>query len=58
MLLPGGAKSARNLTGALDTLAAVLPHAHRVTLPRTGHTAAGNSGKPELVAAQLRAFFS
>jgi pimeloyl-ACP methyl ester carboxylesterase len=58
VLLLGGAKSARNLTTALDALAAVLPRAHRVTLPRTGHTAADNSGKPELVAAQLRAFFS
>jgi len=29
-----------------------------VTLPRAGHTAAGNGGKPDLVAAELRAFFS
>jgi hypothetical protein len=41
-------------------LKAHAPHhiAFRVTLPGTGHTAADNSGKPELVAAQLRAFFS
>lgn len=58
VLLLGGSKSARNLTAALDGLAAVLPRARRVTLPGAGHTAADNSGKPELVAAQLRAFFS
>jgi pimeloyl-ACP methyl ester carboxylesterase len=56
-LLLGGSKSARNLTAALDGLSAVLPGARRVTLPRAGHTAADNGGKPELVAAQLRAFF-
>lgn len=58
VLLLGGSKSARNLTAALDGLGAVLPRARRVTLPRAGHTAADNGGKPELVAAQLRAFFS
>lgn len=58
VLLLGGSKSARNLTATLDGLSAVLPRARRVTLPGTGHTAADNSGKPELVAAQLRAFFS
>jgi hypothetical protein len=57
VLLLGGSKSARNLTVALDGLSAALPAARRVTLPRAGHTAAGNRGKPELVAAQLRAFF-
>ena len=58
VLLLGGARSARNLTAALDGLSAVLPRARRVTLPGTGHTAADNGGKPELVAAQLQAFFS
>ena len=58
VLLLGGARSARNLTAAMDGLSAVLPRARRVTLPGTGHTAADNSGKPELVAAQLQAFFS
>jgi pimeloyl-ACP methyl ester carboxylesterase len=58
VLLLGGARSARNLTAALDGLSAVLPRARRVTLPGAGHTAADNSGKPELVAAQLQAFFS
>jgi pimeloyl-ACP methyl ester carboxylesterase len=58
VLLLGGSRSARNLAAALDGLSAVLPRARRVTLPRAGHTAADNRGKPELVAAQLRAFFS
>lgn len=58
MLLLGGSKSARNLTAALDGLSAVLPSARRVTLPRVGHAAAANTGKPELVAAQPRTFFS
>ena len=58
VLLLGGSRSARNLTAPLDGLSAVLPRARRVTLPGTGHTAADNSGKPELVAAQLQAFFS
>jgi pimeloyl-ACP methyl ester carboxylesterase len=58
VLLLGGARSARNLGAALDGLSTVLPSARRGTLPGTGHTAADNSGKPELVAAQLQAFFS
>jgi pimeloyl-ACP methyl ester carboxylesterase len=58
VLLLSGAKSARNLTAALDGLNAVLPSASRVTLPGAGHTAADNGGKPQLVAAELRAFFS
>jgi len=58
VLLIGGARSARNLTATLDRLSAVLPGTRRVTLPRTGHTAADNSGKPGLVATQLRTFFS
>ena len=58
VLLLGGAKSARNLAAALDGLGAVFPGARRVTLPGVGHTAADNGGKPELVAAELRAFFS
>ena len=58
VLLLGGSRSARNLTAALDGLSGVLRRGRRVTLPGTGHTAPDNSGKPELVAAQLRAFFS
>lgn len=58
VLLLGGTKSARNLTATLDELSAVMPHARRVTLPGVGHTAADNGGKPDLVAAQLREFFT
>jgi hypothetical protein len=41
----------------LNGLEPVLPHVRRVTLPGVGHLAADNSGKPQLVAEQLRAFF-
>lgn len=58
VLLLGGSRSARNLTAPLDGLSAMLPRADRVTLPRAGHTAPSNNGKPQLVAAHLRAFFS
>jgi pimeloyl-ACP methyl ester carboxylesterase len=58
VLLLGGSSSAWNLGAALDGLSAALPRARRVILPRAGHTAADNRGKPGLVAAQLRAFFS
>ena len=47
-----------HLTATLDGLSAVLPHARRVTLRGLGHTAADNGGKPDLVAAQLREFFT
>jgi len=57
VLLLGGSMSARNLAAPLDGLSAVLPRADRVTLPRAGHTAPSNNGKPQLVAAHLRAFF-
>jgi pimeloyl-ACP methyl ester carboxylesterase len=56
VLLLGGSRSARNLTAALDGLSAVLPRAARITLPRAGHTAPSNNGKPQLVAVHLRAF--
>ncbi len=57
VLLLGGSRSARNLAAPLDGLSAVLPRAGRVTLPRAGHTAPSNNGKPKLVAAHLRALF-
>jgi pimeloyl-ACP methyl ester carboxylesterase len=57
VLLLGGAKSAQDLKAALDGLAAVLPHARRVTLPGVGHTAAADTGTPDLLAAELRIFF-
>jgi pimeloyl-ACP methyl ester carboxylesterase len=57
VLLLGGSKSARNLTASLDGLSEALPLAERVILPRVGHTAADNSGHPDLVATELRRFF-
>jgi pimeloyl-ACP methyl ester carboxylesterase len=58
VLLLGGNKSGRFLRAALDDLQAVLPNAKRVELKGIGHLAADNSGKPELVAQELRLFFA
>jgi pimeloyl-ACP methyl ester carboxylesterase len=58
VLLLGGSRSARNLTASLDGLSRVLPHARRVVLRGTGHTAPDNSGQPGRVAAELHRFFS
>ena len=57
LLLMGGARSHQELRRGLDSFAALVPHAKRVTLGDAGHVAADNNGKPELVAAHLRAFF-
>ena len=56
VLLMGGTRSNRPLTATLDGLSRVLPNARRVVLPRVGHTAADNSGRPFLVARPLLAF--
>ena len=58
VLLLGGSKSAPYLRHALDALGGVLPNAQRIELPGVGHLAADNGGKPEIVATELRAFFS
>jgi pimeloyl-ACP methyl ester carboxylesterase len=58
VLLLGGAKSASFLGAPLDALERILPRATRVELPRAGHLAADNHGKPEVVAAALRRFFT
>jgi pimeloyl-ACP methyl ester carboxylesterase len=58
VLLLGGSRSARFLKVALDGLSTTLPHSRRVELPRVGHLAADNDGKPALVARELRRFFS
>jgi pimeloyl-ACP methyl ester carboxylesterase len=57
VLLLGGSRSPAYLHRSLDVLAGILPRCTRVQLPGVGHTAADNSGKPELVARELRAFF-
>ena len=56
ILLMGGEKSNPFLKKSLDALNAALPNAQRVILPNTGHTAAANSGKPELIAGELITF--
>ena len=57
MLLLGGSKSPAYLRRSVDVLAGLLPRCTRVQLQGVGHIAADNSGKPELVARELRAFF-
>lgn len=57
VLLLGGSKSARNLTASLDGLARTFPNARRRTIRGAGHTAADNSGKPHVVAEELKLFF-
>jgi pimeloyl-ACP methyl ester carboxylesterase len=58
VLLLGGSQSPRYLRRTLDALEEVLPHVRRVELAGVGHVAADNSGKPELVARELRRFFA
>jgi pimeloyl-ACP methyl ester carboxylesterase len=58
VLLLGGSRSAPYLKYALDRLETVLLQTRRVELPRVGHLAAENGGKPAMVAAALRRFFS
>ncbi len=59
ILLLGGTKSARSLTGSLDGLARVLPTAKKVVLAGAGgHTAPDNSGQPDRVAAELLGFLA
>jgi hypothetical protein len=41
----------------LDALSNILPNVERVELAGLGHGAAVDSGKPELVAQELRRFF-
>jgi pimeloyl-ACP methyl ester carboxylesterase len=58
VLLLGGTRSPAYLKKALLGLERVLPRVRRIDFPRVGHLAADNSGKPALVAAELRRFFS
>jgi pimeloyl-ACP methyl ester carboxylesterase len=56
-LLLGGDRSPAYLKRVLNGLEPVLPRVKRVTLSGVGHLAADNTGKPALVAAELRKFF-
>jgi pimeloyl-ACP methyl ester carboxylesterase len=58
VLLLGGSRSPAYLRRSLDVLAELLPCCSRVQIDGVGHTAADNSGKPEPVARELRAFFA
>lgn len=65
VLMLGGSKSPPYLKLALDDLEKILPNAKRIEFPGLGHAAAWNydkqrnpDGKPELVAQELRRFFS
>lgn len=57
VLLLGGSRSHKFLRIALDALSKVLPNSIRIEFPRIGHLASDNSGKPELVAVELKRFF-
>jgi len=57
ILLLEGEKSHPILQKSLDGLHIALPDAKRVMLPNVGHIAAHNSGKPALVANELKVFF-
>lgn len=57
-LLLGGERSATYLKAALTGLEVVVPRVRRVTLPGVGHLAADDTGRPQLVADELRRFFS
>jgi len=58
VLLLGGTKSPDYLSAALDELAAVLPHARRITLQGLTHEGPENDGHPLVVAQALRDFFT
>lgn len=58
ILLLGGSKSRRYLKVALNAVNATFPQAKHVEFKGEGHTVADNSGKPELVAQELKLFFA
>lgn len=57
VLLLGGSKSPRYLKQSLDGLERTLPQVTRVELAGADHLAPDNSGKPTVVAEQLKRFF-
>ena len=58
VLLLGGSRSRSFLKAALDYLSKTLPHFKQIEFPGVGHLAADNDGKPEMVAAELKRFFT
>jgi pimeloyl-ACP methyl ester carboxylesterase len=57
VLLLGGTKSPAYLRQILDTLNATIPHSKCILFPGLDHFGPDNSGKPDLVAKELRRFF-
>lgn len=61
VLLLGGSKSPAYLRTSMDMLASLLPDAKRVEFAGLNHGGSGNAkqrGKPEILANELRSFFS
>jgi len=58
VLLLGGSKSPAFLHTALERLRATLPQAEQITFPGLGHDGPEDDGRPDLVANELRRFFS
>lgn len=58
VLLLGGSKSPAYLKTTLGALAGILPQARHIEFAGCGHLAPDNSGQPERVARELRAFFA
>jgi hypothetical protein len=56
VLLPGGSHSPGYLKVVLDALESILPQVNRVKLEGMDHLAADNSGRPRLVAKELKNF--
>jgi hypothetical protein len=57
VLLLGGTKSPVYLREMVDTLSATIPHAKRILFSGLDHSGPDNSGRPDLVAKELRHFF-
>jgi hypothetical protein len=57
VLLLGGTKSPAYLRQILDTLSATMPHSKRILFSELDHSGPDNSGRPDLVAKELRHFF-
>jgi hypothetical protein len=53
-----GQKSQTYLKTAIDDLSLVLPKSKCKELPGQGHTVSDSGGKPELVADELKQFFT
>ncbi len=57
VLLLGGSRSYNELKISLAGLKKILPQCRSIEFPGVGHIAADNSGKPDMVAKELKDFF-